>query len=139
MLYFVPMLKKNNVFPKITRPGEYVAFLNLKVPTMEGPAYVFLACDGFSEFAFNICTEPDESPESIIKAVYLLTENKDFARHRDQGFTLVFSRFEELSERLDLVVRTFNGKLMFNKNFHKKIAEPLVLAMNQYLRQGRDV
>ena len=54
----------------------------------------------------------------------------------DKGFTLVFDRFEELSERLEAVVKPVNGKVMFNKKFHKKIAAPLVSSMSQFLRKG---
>ena len=128
-----------DLFPKISRPGEYVAFLNFKVPTMEGPAFIFMACDGYSEFGFNICTERDESPGSVIKAVYLLTEDKDFVRHMNKGFTLVFDRFEELSERIEGVVRPVKGKILFNKKFHQKIAAPLVSGFNEFLKKaGRD-
>lgn len=130
------MSKVIHLFPEITRPGEYVAFLNFNVPTREGPAYIFMGCDGYSEFGFQICVEPDESPASVIKAVCLLTENKDFARHMDKGFTLVFERFEELSERIESVVRPVNGKVLFNKNFHKKIAAPLVTSFSQFLKKG---
>lgn len=103
---------------------------------MEGPAYMFMACDGFSEFAFHIGPERDESPASVIKAVYLLTENKDFVRHMNKGFTLVFDRWEELSERIEGVVKPVNGKVLFNKKFHEKIAAPLVSSMNEFLKKG---
>ena len=130
------MSNVKDFFPEINRPGEYVAFLNIVVPTMEGSDYIFMGCDGYSEFDFQIGVEPDESPASVIKAVYLLTENKDFVQHMDKGFTLVFDRFEELSERLEAVVKPVNGKVMFNKKFHKKIAAPLVSSMSQFLRKG---
>ena len=126
------MSKPEELLPKISRPGEYVAFLNFYVPTKEGPAYIFMGCDGFSEFGFNICVESDESPASIIKAVYLLTENKDFVPKMDKGFTLVFDRWNELSERIEAVVKPVNGKILFSKNFHKKIAAPLVLSFSQF-------
>lgn len=126
------MSKVKDIFQEISRPGEYVAFLNFNVPTMEGPAYFFMGCDGFSEFAFNICVEPDESPGSVIKAVYMLTENKDFVLHMDKGFTLVFDRFEELSERIEAIVKPVNGKVLFNKKFHEKIAAPLVSSFSQF-------
>ncbi|MBK7691923.1 MAG: hypothetical protein IPJ31_12695 [Bacteroidetes bacterium] len=130
------MSKINDLFPVISRPGEYVAFLNFTVPTLEGEAFIYLGCDGYSEFGFNICVEPNESPESVIKAVYLLTENKDFVKHMDKGFTLVFDRFEELSERIEKIVKPVNGKVMFNNNFHQKIAAPLVSSFSQFVKKG---
>jgi hypothetical protein len=130
------MSRVNELLPEISRPGEFVAFLNFSVPTKEGPVFVFMGCDGFSEFGFNICFEPDESPASIIKAVYLLTENKDFVRVMDRGFTLVFDRWEELSERIGAVVKPVNGKILFNKRLHKKISKPLVSSFSQFLKEG---
>ncbi len=126
------MSKVNESFPQISRPGEYVALLTFKAQTREGEAYIFMACDGFSEFGFHLCAELDESPASIIKAVYLLTENKDFVRHMHQGFTLVLDRYESLSERIEAVIKPVGGILMFNKPFHKKIAAPLVTGFSQF-------
>ena len=130
------MTKIKDLFPKISRPGEYVALVYFIAPTMEGPAYIFMACDGYSEFAFHIGVERDDSPASVVKAVFLLTENKDFVRHMKKGFTLVFDRWEELSERIEGVVKPVNGKVLFNKKFHEKIAAPLVISMKEFLAKG---
>jgi hypothetical protein len=127
-----------DLFPKPSRPLEYVAFINLKAPTLEGPAYIFMGCDGYSEFAFNICVEPDESDDSVLKAVYLLTENKDFVKHIHNGFTLVFDRFEELSERIERVVKPVGGKILFNKELNQKIAAPVIESFAQFLKKGRE-
>jgi hypothetical protein len=62
-------------------------------------------------------------------------ENKDFVRHMDKGFTLVFDRWEELSERLETVVKPVNGKVMFNKKFHQKSAEPLWFRINVFFKE----
>lgn len=130
------MAKIKLLFPEISRPLEYVAFLNFYFDTLEGPGYVFMACDGYSEFAFKISIEPDESPASVIKAIYLLTENEDFKLHRDNGFTLVFDKWEQLSDRIESIITPFDGKVLFNKRFHEKISMPLVLGMNE-LMKGR--
>lgn len=130
------MSTSKELFPQINRPLEYVAFLNFHIPTLEGPAYVFMACDGYSEFAFNIGVEPDENPESIIKAVYRLTENEEFVKHRGNGFTLVFDRWEELSEQIEAIVMPVKGKILFSKNFNRKIAKPLITEISQILGKG---
>ena len=130
------MSKNKDIFPKPSRPLEYVAFLNFKVPTLEGPAYVFMGCDGYSEFGFSICVEPDETDVSIIKAVYLLTENKDFVNQIQRGFTLVFDRFEELAERIEAVVKPLGGKIIFNPKFHQKIAAPVIEGFGEFLKRG---
>ena len=131
----MPIVKA--LFPKISRPGEYVAFLVFRASTLEGPAYLFMACDGYSEFAFQMNVERDESPASVIKAVRMLTKDKDFALHMHKGFTLVFDRFEELEEQIKAVLKPVNGKVLFHKAFHKKIAAPLVKEMGAFLKGRR--
>lgn len=111
---------------KANRPGEYVAFFTIEVPTKEGPAFIYLGCDAYSEFAFNTGVEKDENPENIIKHVYLLTEDEAFIQHRDKGFTLVFDRFEELSERIEGIIKPVNGRLIYDKKFHNQIAKPVL-------------
>lgn len=125
------MSKKEHGFHKITRPGQYVAFIVLEASTLEGPGYVFMACDGYSEFAFHIGTERDDSPETILKNIYLFMEDKDFLRHSHKGFTLVFEHFEELAERIEAIIKPSNGKTLFNKGFHQRIAAPLIASLNQ--------
>lgn len=130
------MEKVFELFPQISRAGEYVAVFNFAVPTRERLAYVFLACDGFSEFGFNLGVEPNENPETVIKAIRRLTENKDFGRMRENGFTLVFNRWEDLSDRLESVVKPLNGKVLFYPSFHAKIAEPMVSSFKEYIQNG---
>ena len=126
----------SKLFPNISRPGEYVALVTFTVSTNEGPGYVFMGCDGFIKFSYFICVERDDSPESIIKAVYLLTENKDFVKYMSEGFTLVLDRWEELSDRLEVVVTAVNGKILYDKDFHKEISEDMVKSFNNYLENG---
>ena len=79
------MIYKTEKFPKASRPLEYVAFFTMEFPTKEGPGYVFLACDAYTEFAFNTGVEPNDNPETILKHIYLLTEHPDFICHVDKG------------------------------------------------------
>jgi len=126
-----------NNFPKVSRPGEYVAFFNIVVPTKEGPAFVYMACDAYSEFGFNTGAELDESPETVLKHVYLLTEDQEFVRHMDKGFTLVLDRFEELSERINAIIKPVNGKLLFDVRFHKQIAEPILKSFSKFVSKSK--
>lgn len=123
---------------KASRPGEYVAFFTMEVPTMEGPAFIFLGCDAYSEFAFKTGVEPNENSENIIKHVYLLTEDKAFLKHRDKGFTLVLDRFEELSERIEGIIKPVNGRLLYDKKFHDKIAKPVRVSLSKYVKTKRN-
>ena len=119
------MTKANEKKLKASRPGEYVAFFTMQVPTMEGPGIVFLACDAYSEFGFHTGVEQDEGPANVLKHIYLLTEDENFVRHRDKGFTLVLDKFEELSERIEGIVKPVGGQLLYDKSFHSKIARPI--------------
>ena len=130
------MAKEINLL-KASRPGEYVAFFTVEVPTMEGPAFIYMGCDAFSEFAFNTGVEKDDSAENIIKHVYLLTEDKSFVQHRDKGFTLVFDRFEELSDRIEGIIKSVNGRLIFNKEFHSQIAKPVRESLEKFTKSKR--
>jgi hypothetical protein len=63
-------------------------------------------------------------------------ENEDFVRHINKGFTLVFDRWEELSERIEAIVKLSKGHVLFNRNFHQKISAPLLESFNEFLNKG---
>jgi hypothetical protein len=130
------MTKEINVL-KASRPGEYVALFKIEVPTMEGPSFAYFGCDAYSKFAFNTGFEKNESPENIIKHVYLLTEDKTFVQHSNKGFTLVFDRFEELSERIEGIIKSVNGRLLYNKKFHSQIAKPVRESLEKFTKSKR--
>lgn len=119
------MTKTNENKIKARRPGQYVVFFTMRVPTKEGPGFVFLACDAYSEFGFHTGVEEDESPANILKHIYLLTDDGKFVIHRDKGFTIVLDRYEELSERIEGIIKPVGGQLLCDKNFHGKIARPI--------------
>ena len=125
-----------NINPKATRPCEYVAFFTMEVPTQEGPAFVYLACDALSQYCFNTGVEKDESPANVLKHIYLLTEHEAFLLHRDKGFTIVLNRFEELSDRIDSMIKPVNGRLIYNKKFHSQIARPVRSSFKNLLLKG---
>jgi hypothetical protein len=117
---------------KAQRPGEFVAFFTMRFQTGEGPGFVFLACDAFTEFAFTMGVEPNENPETILKNIYLLTEDPNFLLHRDNGFTLVLDRFEELSERIEGIIKPVHGQVLYDKRFHGEIAKPLLEGLKRF-------
>ncbi len=127
------MAKKNRTFPKATRPGEYLSFFTLQVELEGKSAYIYFACDAFSAFGYNTGVEMDQSPESVLKHIDLLTENQDFIRHIDKGFTLVLSDFQELRERIEAILVRANGKLIFDKEFNALISKPLIDGLFEYL------
>ncbi len=115
-----------NDFPKATRPLEYVAFFHFQVSTMEGPGFVFVAVDAFSEFAFHLSVERDASRTSVLKNIYFLIEHPDFAKHIGRGFTLVFAEHEDLSTEINAILKPVTGELMFNKTFNNYLANPVL-------------
>jgi len=120
------MARKSKKFPVAKRPVEYVGLLIVQMSTMQGPAFVYVAIDAYSKFAFNLCVEKNDNPENVLKYIYLLTENSDFKEHMDKGFTLVLEKYEELSERINIIIKPVKGKLIFNKAFNNYITLPLL-------------
>jgi hypothetical protein len=115
-------------FPKAKRQLEYVAFFDFQLSTMEGPAYVFIAVDAFSQFAFMLDVERDKSPKSVLKNIYFLMENRDFVQYLNKGwdFTLVLEEYEELLEEIENIIKPVNGKILFNKSFNNYLANPVL-------------
>jgi len=92
------MASSHNIFPVSKRPLEYVAFFSVKIATQEGNAHLFTAYDPYIDFIFSLSVERDESPENVLKNIYFLMENPRFVPYMDNGFTLVFEKYEELSD-----------------------------------------
>jgi hypothetical protein len=126
-----------NELPNAERPGQYVAFFCVQMNTKEGPGFIFLAADAFSRFVFHIGVEKDESAESVLKAVYLLSENPDFLRHRDKGFTLVFEKYEELSERIKAIISHINGTHIYNKKYNNNISNPVLKGLLEFMTKSK--
>ena len=98
---------------------------------------MFVAIDAYSDYVINIGVERDDSPETVIKNVYLLSENKEFQAHNTNGFTLVFEEKEELSDRIDAIIKGEGGKVLFNKTFNNYISNPFLLSFSKYLKGNR--
>ena len=124
-------MPNQNSIPKASRPGEYIAIAVFVLPTMEGPGYVFIACDAYSEFAINLGVEPNDSKESVLKMVRVLLENKDFRKHRDKGFTFVLDHNEEMGMEIEKIIQPFKGKVLYHPEFQAKIVEPVITMMSK--------
>ena len=119
-----------------TRPLEYVCFFSFEVPTKDGNAYVFLAVDAYSKFAFQTGVELNDNPETIIKHLYLLTELPDFAKQMGKGFTLVLHKYQEIEDKINLVINPVGGKILFDGNFLSKITMLVIKNMIQRMEMG---
>ena len=120
-----------NKFPKASRPLEYVGVFTMEFPTKEGTAYVYMAVDAFSEFAINTGLEKEDTPDNFLKHIYLLTEHPEFIKKMNKGFTLVLNKHEELKERINVIIGSLKGKVIFNDAFNRKIVYPAKKSMEE--------
>lgn len=67
----------------------------------------------------------------------LLTEHKEFVRQNKAGFTLVFEDNEDLSERIASIIKSVNGKVIFNKTYNNYISNPVLLSMSKFFKRNR--
>ena len=101
----------------------------MEVPVAEGKAFIYLAVDAYSEFAFQPNIEMDTTPETIVKQISLLIQNPDFVRHLYNGFTLVLNQYQELAAQINAIIEPVNGKLLFNEAYHAKVMNPVIESM----------
>jgi len=134
-MYFAPMPKRKEIFPSPTRPMEFVAVLVIILPTLEGPAYLFMAYDPFRDKIFNQQVEADDSPESLLKFIYYLAEDPLFPTEIKEGFTLVLHKYEHLADRMQRILTPLKGTLMFNEVFHHHLTLPVLKHFEQFLKR----
>ena len=119
--------------PKATRPLEHVAFFTFEVATKEGSGFVFLAVDAYMDYVFNLGVERDRSDETVLKNVYYLIENPEFAKHLGNGFTLVLEEFEALAPRIEAIIAPADGTLLFAKRYNNEITNPVLLSFREMI------
>ena len=136
-MYFFIFVVMKKPFPKAKRPLEYVAFFHFQMSTMEGPGFVFLAVDAFSQFAFSLGVERDKNPDTILKSIYFLMEQPDIVKYIDLGFTLVLEEHEELSDEINAILKPVKGKLLFSKGFNNHLSNPVLKSFKNSLFRRR--
>jgi len=90
--------------PKPSRPIEY-------------PAYLYMACDAYSRFVFQ-----------------LLIHDSKFAPLIKNNFTLVLSGFEDMLEDITELIAPMKGNVMYNEDFHKEIVRKPVRTLMKMVR-----
>lgn len=122
-----------------TRPLEYVCFFPIELETKaDGNVYMYVAVDAYSDFAFMMGTERDTKKETVLGAVRKLINDKDFAKQKHNGFTLVFHKFEELRNDIEKIITPDHGRMIvkddedflsvmqpFLESFYSNMAENL--------------
>jgi hypothetical protein len=139
LLFCIQMARSQKIFPVSKRPLEYVAFFCIKIPTKEGDAHLFTAFDPFMDFIFSLSVEREESPETVLKNVYFLMENPQFVPYMAKGFTLVFEKYEDLSERISKILEPAGGKWLFDKPFNHYLSDPVVQSLVDYLKNNKNL
>lgn len=117
-----------------TRQLEYVCFFPASIPTVEEDTYVFVAIDSFSKFTFNTGFENTDSPENVLKHIYLLTEHPDFIIHMNNGFTLVLHKYKELEQRINSIINPMKGKVVFDPEYVNKMMMPVLKDMLRHIK-----
>jgi hypothetical protein len=126
-----------DTFPKAKRPLEYVAFFHFQVSTMEGPCFIFIAVDAFSQFAFSLGVERDDNPKTVLKNIYFLMEQPEFVKYIDLGFTLVLGEHEELSDEIRAILKPVRGELLFSKGFNSYLSNPVLKSFRDSMSKGK--
>ncbi len=72
-----------------------------------------------------------------MKNIYFLMEHPDFIRHLGKGFTLILEEFQELAPRIEVIVSSEQGNVLFNKAYNNKIANPVLLSFRDMLGKQR--
>jgi len=112
---------------KATRPFEYICFYPVEIPTRdEGDVYTFVAVDVYSRYLMITGTEKDRSNNTVLKHIRLLTEHKDFVKHKGEKFTLVVHAFRDIVEDIDRIIEPLNGKVIIDDSFVTEIITPVI-------------
>jgi hypothetical protein len=117
---------------------EYIALILFTMKTMEGPGYIFMAYDPFRDLLFNQQVETDDSPQSVLKFVYLLAEDPLFDNNSPEGFTLLLDKHEELAGSMQQILGPLNGKLLFDPAFHHHLTKPVLKRLRQIMENQAD-
>jgi hypothetical protein len=114
---------------KATRPFEYLCFFQAEFPTRNnGDVYVLIFVDAYSEFVIITGIEKDRSNKTILKHIRLLTQNKDFLKHKGTPFTLVLHRYEEISVEILQIIKPFKGKILLMMHLLQRKSLPYLKA-----------
>lgn len=119
---------------KATRPLEFVCFFPVEFTTkQDGDVYVYLAMDVFSQFVFMLGTGKDREIENVLINLGKLMQHKDFLKHRDKGFTMVFHKYEEYRPAIEAILLPNNGKMVVDDLFLTKKMMPVIKEMYKFM------
>jgi hypothetical protein len=94
--------------------------------TEDGDVFAFFFVDAYNQFLFNTGMERDCKPDTVLKHINLLTQHKEFLRHKGKPFTLVLHKFWELEEPINAIITPLNGKVVFNDTVVAQVVMPVL-------------
>ncbi|HWY13301.1 MAG TPA: hypothetical protein VN026_18360 [Bacteroidia bacterium] len=109
------------IYPKATRPLEFVVFLIAELRLKTDITFMYLAIDEYTQTVFHTGVENDDKPETVLKHVYMLTEHPDFLTDPNSTFTLVLHKYKELSDRINSIISPLGGTLLVDEKFHNHL------------------
>lgn len=119
--------------PKSTRPFQYIAFFVVELRTQEGPAFVFMGYDVFQDKVFQLGIEREKSTDQVLKNVYRLMEHPFFAGYKGEGFTLLVEDFDNLTERIQAILKPSHGKVLYDRELTNQVIHPVLASMARSL------
>lgn len=123
---------------KPSRPLEYVCLFPADVPTqVDGDVFLFIAVDAYTQFMFNTGVEKDREPHTVLKHIALLMKDKEFMRHRDNGFTLVLHKYQEQKDAIEAIIKPYNGKVIFDDPYLSKIVMPVLEVLFKHFANNK--
>lgn len=108
----------------------------VEVPTKsDGDVYTYVSVDAYSRFAIYTGVEKDNSFISVLKHIKLLIQHKDFikGRKKNEGFTLVLHKYEEVTDQINEIIQPFGGSAVFNDPYLTSILLPFMQSMFESL------
>lgn len=81
----------------------------------------------YRDYLFNLGVEKEVTDDIVLNKLYCLTEDPEFEPFTNSGFTIVLEDHKNLLESIGAFVAPLNGKVIFDKPFNNRIANPVLI------------
>jgi hypothetical protein len=124
-------------FPVPTKPLEFIALLVVELSTKEGAVFMYVAYDPYLDKLFNLSVEKENNPTNLLKSIYNLADDPMFSQYNTDGFSLILENQEELSKRIETILRPINGRCIFNKAYNNYLTQPVIKSLRDFLKNRK--
>ena len=119
-----------------TRPLEYVCLFPADIPTeVDGDVFVFMFVDAYSRFLFKPMMEKDREPQTVLKCIGALLENKDFMQQNKNGFTIVLHKYHDIVLQAKQLVIPHKGNVIVNDAYVTQVVMPVLQRMFEHMKR----